>query len=225
MSGTASSRQVAYIEKVFSASPALPHFDFDAQLRVDLPAGSQISVLGRFEVDGRPVTSSRTMEFITALAAAGGSMSRDGLHHRMYERDVSASTLPTLAYRARKLGIAVHYVAPGRRYVLPEPVAVDALTALALVEAGRPADALLLYQGPCLPECDSPFAVSLRHKVEDRLVRAVLDSGDQELIRVTSRLIDHWELAEPAVTGDDPCSAVLSDSYLRSLGLPPAGRR
>ncbi|WP_079176689.1 MULTISPECIES: hypothetical protein [Streptomyces] len=169
------------------------------------------------------MTGSKTIEFITALAAAGGAMSRDGLHHRIYERDVSTSTLPTLAYRARKLGIAVRYQTLGRRYVLDGPVAVDALTVLALVKARRPADALLLYQGPCLPDCDSPFAVSLRQTVEDRLVRAVLDSGDQELVRATSRLIDHWELAEPAATGDDPFSAVLSDSYLRSMGLSPVG--
>lgn len=224
MSNSASTGQAACKEDAIPAPPALPHFDFGAQLRVTIPAGLQVCVLGRYEVDGRLVTSSKTMEFVTALAAAGGSMSRDGLHHRIYERDVSTSTLPTLAYRARKLGIVVRYEASARRYVLPEPVTVDALTVLALVKAGRPADALILYQGPCLPECDSPFAISLRHTIEDRLVRSVLDSGDQELIKVTSRMIDHWELAEPAATGDDPLSAVLSDSYLRSIGVSPVGK-
>ncbi|MCC3776355.1 hypothetical protein [Streptomyces sp. UNOB3_S3] len=188
-------------------------------MTVDIPARLRVSVLGRYEVAGRPVTSSKTMEFITALAVAGGSMSRDGLHHRIYERDVSASTLPTLAYRARKLGVDVRYDAPVRRYVLPGPVMVDALLVLGLLKAGRVRGALTLYHGPCLPECDSPFAVSLRQTLEDQLVRCVLDSGDQELIKAASRLIDRWELAEPTAAGDDPFSAVLSGSYLRSIGL------
>ncbi|UQA94460.1 hypothetical protein [Streptomyces halobius] len=207
------------------APPEVPHFDFDAQLAADVPSGTKINVLGRFAVDGKPVASSKTMEFVTALASAGGSMSRDGLHHRIYERDVSASTLPTLAYRARKLGIDVRYETLGRRYVLTQSVSVDALMVLGLLKAGKPAEALILYQGPCLPECDSPFAVSLRQKLESQLVRSVLDSGDQDLIRAASRLIDHWELAEPAAAGDDPLSAVLSHSYLRSMGLSPAGQR
>ncbi|WP_190108183.1 hypothetical protein [Streptomyces cinnamoneus] len=217
------SQPVGDIKRDFTPQ-ALPHFDFGAELTVDIPAGINISVLGRYEVAGRPVTSSKTMEFITALAAAGGSMSRDGLHHRIYERDVSASTLPTLAYRARRLGIDVRYEPLGRRYVLGKPVTVDALKVLGLLKAGRPTDALVLYHGPCLPECDSPFALSLRQTLEDQLVRAVLDSGDQELVKAASRMIDHWELAEPTAAGDDPFSAVLSDSYLRSMGMSSGGR-
>lgn len=196
-----------------------PHFDLDAQLSVNIPAGLRVSILGRCEVNGHRVTHSKAMEFITVLAAAGGSMSRDGLHHRIYERDISVSTLPTLAYRARRLGISVRYEALGRRYSLAESVTVDALEVLRLLKEGKAADALILYRGPCLPESDSPFVVSLRQTIEDKLVRAVLDSGDQELIKAASRMIDHWELAEPAAVGDDPFSAVLSDAYLRSMGL------
>jgi hypothetical protein len=202
-------------------------FDSDSDLRLDsgVQAASRIRILGGCVIDGTSVKNTKTMEFVVALAVSGGSMSKSGLLNRIYEADVSQSTLPTLAYRVRKLGIDVGYDPRGCRYILKSPVIVDALTVIDLVKAGRPRDALRLYRGPCLPGSDSPFAGALRHIVEAHVVRSVLDSEDDELIVLASGLIDNWELAERAAANtQDPCAAILSCAYLHGAGLISAGQ-
>lgn len=196
------------------------HFDLPAGLPEPPASTFRIRILGQCAVNGTPVRASTTLEFVVALATSGGAMSKDGLLNRMYERDVSDSTVPTLAYRARKLGLRIEYEAGSCRYRLGQRVSIDALDVIGLARAGRPRDALLLYGGRCLPGSESPFATALRAGVEREVVAAVLASGDATLISLASRLIDHYELAESAAANtDEPAAMILSASYLSAAGF------
>lgn len=195
-------------------------FDMRARPVVAISSPPQVNVLGRCSVNGKAVKSTKVLEFIVALAMSGGSMSKDGMLNRIYERDVCQSAIPTLAYRARKLGIEVDYEALGSRYTLRRKVSIDVLDVITYAKAGRPRDALCLYGGQCFPGSDGPFADALRATAEGYVVRAVLDSGDESLISMASRKIDNYELAERAMTNtDEPFAAVLSSSYYNAAGF------
>lgn len=210
------------LERHEKGQPDLDGFSFDLRARpvASISPVPQLNVLGRCSVNGKAVKSTKALEFIVALATSGGSMSKDGVLNRIYERDVCQSAIPTLAYRARKLGIEVDYEAADSRYVLRRPVRIDVLDVLTYAKAGRPRDALCLYGGRCLPGSDSPFADALRATVEGHVVRSVLDSGDEALISLASRMIDNYELAERAMANtDEPFAAVLSSSYYNAAGF------
>ena len=175
----------------------------------------RLCILGRTTVDGRPVKNVKPLELVAVLAVAGGTMSRDGVLNRLYECEASASTVPTLAYRARKLGLAIEYDAYGRRYRLARPVSLDALDVLRLARAGRPQEALCLYAGECLPTSTSPFALALRLELESALVRAILAVDDDDLVSMGCQLLDNQELAQAAMSRrGEPIATVLSHSFL-----------
>jgi hypothetical protein len=183
--------------------------------------GPRIEILGTCSVDGIPVRTVRAIEFVTALAIAGGRMRREALRDRVYERDVADSTLPTLAYRARRLGLDVRYERDRRQFRLVATPEIDALVVLDLIGAGRIDEALGRYGGPCLPTSCSPLAEALRFSIESRLAAGVARTGDHALIERAARRIDCWSLAEHAMRGPDGAAAVLGRSYLQSSGLLP----
>ncbi|MFE7202611.1 hypothetical protein ACFU8R_20275 [Pseudonocardia alni] len=180
-----------------------------------------IEILGRCRVDGVPVRGVKAIELVTALAVAGGRMHRDGLRSRVYEHDIADSTLPTLAYRARQMGVDVRFDRERCEFSLTAMPDIDVLRVFALITSGHVAEALELCDGPCLPTSRSPLADALRHSLESRLAEEVLRTGDPRLIEAAACRIDTWSLAEPAMRGDDPAVAVLGRSYLSGCGLLP----
>ena len=177
-----------------------------------------INVLGRTLVEGRPVRCIKPIEFIVALALAGGRMSRDAVLGRIYEYEACQSAVPTLSYRARKMGVQVDFDSMSQCYTLRTPVRVDALEVIKLARRKQARQALWLYGGPCLASSTSPLASALRLTVENEIVRAVLDSRDVELMSRASRYIDHSELAQHCTEVDsEPLAKVLGRSYLSAI--------
>ncbi len=179
----------------------------------------RIEIIGGCRVDGTPLGSVKPIELAVTLALAGGQMNRDSLRLRLYEQEIAESTLPTIAYRARRLGIDVGYEQDCQRFSLRSIPDIDVLHVYSLLEAHRITEALDLYHGPCLPTSSSPIAEALRHSLEARLTYEVVRTGDQELIRSASARIDECSLAEPAMRGDHLPAAVLGRAYLNSYNL------
>lgn len=179
-----------------------------------------VQTLGSCMVDGVPVRHRRALELVALLSLSNGAAPRDWLLSTLFEGDPALSSLPTLALRARKAGVDVRYDRDRGFYWLEESVRCDVVHVLELLDTGRVADALALYQGPFLSKSHSPFAVQTRDQVEQRIVRAALDSGDLELIEAADRVVKHPELSEElARNGGNKVSASLSRSWLSGLGL------
>lgn len=179
------------------------------------PGATTLRIMGMTRIDETPVRHTKPIEFVTALALAGGRMTRDALERRIYLSTSSDSAIPTLCYRARKLGIAVTFDPGSRLYTLATPVVIDALRILSLLQSGDIDSALDLWHGPCLPASDTPLANALRLNLERAVVDAVLGAEDPVLLRRAAVVVDSLELAEAAVRdGCDPLTAILSDSFV-----------
>jgi len=180
----------------------------------------RVRLLGQPMIDIRAVRSTKPLELVAALLLAGGRYSRDGLIAGIYGGEASESALPTLAYRARLLGIPVVYESFSGYYSVEEPVSFDVMDVLRLTAAGRVADALCLYRGPFLPRSGSPFAATLRRQVDDCLASAALATKDDVVIECAARTVLHPLLAESARRSQpDVASRVLGSSYLRGIGV------
>ncbi|GHC96575.1 hypothetical protein GCM10007079_49390 [Nocardiopsis terrae] len=177
-----------------------------------------VRTLGQCAVNGTPVRSRRAVELVTVLALAGGSAPRDWLLANLFEGDPAPSSLPTLALRARKLGLDVRYHGDRFTYQLESWVECDVVELLARIDEGRIADALALYRGPFLPRSQSPFAVEIRASVESRTVSAAVRTGDPAVMAAADRVIKHPALSAALLRESGDTAAVsLSRSWLARL--------
>ncbi|MFC4565263.1 hypothetical protein ACFO4E_25700 [Nocardiopsis mangrovi] len=174
--------------------------------------------LGDCRVDGCRVSNARAVELVVAVALAGGSAPRDWLISQLFEKDPAPSSLPTLAMRARNLGLGITYSADRHAYSLQSPVECDIIDLFDHVKTGDLAKALDLYRGPFMPRSHSPFATELRASAESLVADAVATNGDPVLLRTADRLIKHPAISRLIVSlGTDPIATALSRSWL--LGL------
>lgn len=178
----------------------------------------KVQTLGGCRVDGVPVKHGRALELVALLSLSKGSAPRDWVLSTLFEGDPALSSLPTLALRARKMGLDVRYDRDRSFYHLEGDVCCDVTDVLRLLDEGEVGEAIALYHGPFLGKSYSPFASHTRDHVEQRIVRSVIDSGDLRLIEEADRVIKHPELCEELVRrGGDKVSASLSRSWLAGL--------
>ncbi|MEU1898073.1 hypothetical protein ABZ512_06815 [Nocardiopsis dassonvillei] len=178
----------------------------------------EISTLGRCAVNGVTVQSRRAVELVALLVLSAGQAQRDWLMVNLFEGDPAPSSLPTLALRARKIGLPVRYDRLRGFYWLEESVRCDVNDVLTLLREGRTEEALDRYTGPFLPASHSPFAMEVRAAVENSVVRAVLDRADVDLMTRADRVVKHPELSEEIVRrGADTAAVSLSRSWLTAL--------
>lgn len=183
---------------------------------------TKIRTLGGCQVDGNAVRYSRPVELVAALALSGGRVQRDWLLSTLFERDPSPSSLPTIALRARKLGVDVRYDRDTRCFELVGDVDCDVVVLTRRLKQGRLMEALDMYRGPFLSKSHSPFAMDMRASLESQLVSAVIRSGDVEAMSIADRSIKHPELSEFLVRRSaDPVRVSLNRSWL--AGLEPVG--
>ncbi|WP_169813345.1 hypothetical protein [Nocardia vaccinii] len=153
-----------------------------------------ITVLGNQSVDGHRSVSTRTLEFLLAIALAGGERRQSSLLRDLFSDCASKSAIPTLAYRARKLGIETEFIPVRGSYRVLTPMVIDAVELLAALRAGDVRTALWLYGGPCLANSRSPLAIETREMIDMRLIRAVLATGDRAFIEFAATKLDAVEL-------------------------------
>jgi len=153
-----------------------------------------ITVLGNQSVNGHRSVSTRTLEFVLAIALAGGERRQSSLLRDLFADCASKSAIPTLAYRARKLGIATEFIPMRASYRMRTPVVIDAVELLDALRSGDVRTALWLYSGPCLANSRSPLAIETRELIDTRLTRAVLATGDRAFIEFAATKLDAVEL-------------------------------
>ena len=179
----------------------------------------EISTLGRCAVDGVDVQSRRAVELAALLALSGGRAQRDWLMMNLFEGDPAPSSLPTLALRARKVGLPVRYDRFRGFYWLEDGARCDVVDVLDLLKEKRTEEAMDRYTGPFLPSSHSPFATETRASVENAIVQAVLERSDIDLMARADRVVKHPELSEELVRrGADAATVSLSRSWLSALG-------
>lgn len=150
----------------------------------------RIEVLGTQLVNGRRSNSAKTLEFIVALALGGGERRKASLLRSLYDDCAAKSAIPTLAYRARQLGVGVDFITDRDSYRLVDPIAIDALELMAALRRGDVRAALSLYRGPCLAGSHSPLAVEIREWIDQQLADAIRAAPDQSLLAEALTRID-----------------------------------
>lgn len=177
-----------------------------------------LETLGKARVGGSPTTSKRALELVTVICLSGGSAPRDWLTENLYEVPPAPSSLPTLALRARKLGIKVEYESDLSRYFLKTQVECDVTLLLSYLQKQRVADALSLYKGPFLTSSQSPFATQIRIFLENKIVRSTIATENPSLMIQADKVIKHPELSEALIRFlPDSVEASLSRSWLSTI--------
>ncbi|WP_040829997.1 hypothetical protein [Nocardia jiangxiensis] len=159
-------------------------------MRVDREAGEPVArsgcrlvVLGDQLVNGRRVTSTRTLEFVLALVFNGGECRASSLVGNLCSGQASKSAIPTLAYRARQLGIDTEFISFRTSYHLVTEVTVDAVELLEALHIGDVHTALRLYGGPLLVNSHTRAIIETRARIDRELTEAAIASGDDALAR------------------------------------------
>ncbi len=122
----------------------------------------------------------RPAEILTALALHPGGLTAERLALLLYGDDGNPTTVRGEILRLR--GLIGADVLRTRPYRLDAAVDTDFDAVRTALRAGQAAEALRVCSGPLLPRSDAPEIRDLRAQLEAGLRRAVLDSGDIELL-------------------------------------------
>lgn len=129
--------------------------------------------------------SPRHSEIVLLLASAARGLSGDELAVLLYEDDSPSSTLRAELNRLR--GLLGEDLLASRPYRLAAGLTGDWLAVEAHLAAGDLRTAMRAYRGPLLPRSTAPGVVRLRDNLAHSLRRAVLGSGEADLMSTWTR--------------------------------------
>lgn len=170
--------------------------------------------------------SLRHSEIVALLASTPNGLPGDELAMLLYEDDSGDSTLRVELNRLRHL-LGDELVA-SRPYRLTSSVAADWLAVEAMLAASDVAGALRAYRGPLLPRLFAPGVVRVREQVEEGLRRAVLRSGQADLMSSWTRSpwggddYEMWQAQRRMLGSSSPLTPMIDGQLARldrELGL------
>lgn len=174
------------------------------------------------DLDGRVHRLSRRhSEILVALTRHPRGASAEQLEADVYPRGSRGSTLRVELGRLRAL--LGDDIVGSRPYRLNPELVGDWVAVQALLAAGRIRDALTAYQGPLLPGSEAPGVVEERDALEAQVRRAVLDSGEADLMAMWTRSrwgaddLEMWERQLLALPPSSPLRPVASAQVDRLL--------
>lgn len=134
----------------------------------------------------------RFAELLTALALHPEGCSCEQLTLLVYGEGGNPNCCKTELCRLRdQIPIS------SRPYRLEIPFRADFLELRELLAAGRVEEAVVLYQGPLLPNSEAPVVVEMRETLEEALRQAVLVCGEVDVLwKLAGRMKDDLELWE-----------------------------
>jgi hypothetical protein len=208
--------------------PAHPH---GPTVRLSLQALGRAEALVTID-DGRGRRhtlrlSPRHSEIVLLLASTPRGLSGDELAVLLYEDDVSTSTLRAELNRLRSL-LGEDLLA-SRPYRLTAEVTGDWLAVEAHLAAGAVDSALRSYRGPLLHTSTAPGVARLRSSVEGQLRRAVLATGEPDLMSTWTRSAwgaddyEMWSAQQAALAPTSPLRPLVAGQLARldrELGAP-----
>ena len=163
--------------------------------------------------------SPRHSEILLLLASAPRGLSGDELAVLLYEDDSPSSTLRAEFNRLRHL-LGDELLA-SRPYRLAAGVTADWLAVEAHLAAGDLRRAMRAYSGPVLPRSTAPGVVRLRENLENSLRRALLRSGEADLMSTWTRSAwgtddyEMWSAQRDAVGDTSPMLALIDGQIAR----------
>ena len=191
------------------------------------PARVRVSALGLpeavIDVGGRSQRLSRRhSELLVALFGHPGGCTAEQLEVDVYPRGSGGSTLRVELGRLRAL--LGEDVLQSRPYRLAPELHADWLAVEAMLAAGRVSAALTAYQGPLLPGSEAPVVLAARESLEAQLRRAVLASGQPELMAVWTRSrwgtddLEMWQALAATLPLTSPLRPIAQ--YRCNIGVP-----
>jgi hypothetical protein len=151
-------------------------------------SGQPIAVVGGREI----ALTLRRAEVLALLLLQPSGLTADQLMLQLYGDEGNPTTVRAEMHRLRNL------LGPGvldtKPYRIVADVSGDVLDVQAAVRTGDLATALTLYSGPLLGRSDAPALRAERDELDATLRRAVLDSGDAELV---------WRFAQTPTGAED----------------------
>lgn len=159
------------------------------QLRLKLMgSGQSVAVVGGREI----ALTLRRAEVLALLLLHRSGLTAEQLMLQLYGDEGNPATVRAEMHRLRNL------LGPGvldtKPYRIIAEVSGDVIEVQGAISSGDLATALSLYSGPLLGRSDAPALRSEREELDATLRRAVLDSGDAELI---------WRFAQTPTGAED----------------------
>ncbi len=159
-----------------------------------------LQLLGRADVvwaDQQLRLQPRHLEMLVLLSLSPEGLSGERFASLLYrDEGVARSSLKAGLSRLRQL-----VPVASQPYRLLAPVQADYLDVMALLQAGRVAEALRRYAGPLLPGSDAPGVAEYRELLCESLRQAVLSHRDPALLyELALKLDDDLEVWEGALT-------------------------
>jgi hypothetical protein len=165
------------------------------------------------EVGGRSIRLSRRhSEILVALHRHPRGATADQLEVDVYPDGRGGSTLRVEMGRLRAL--LGEDVLSSRPYRLARETHCDWAAVEGHLAAGRVRDAVTAYKGPLLAGSDAPGVVEVRESLEQSLRRAVLRSGEADLMTIWTRSrwgaddLEMWEVQRATLPRTSPLVAV-----------------
>lgn len=136
----------------------------------------------------------RQCEVVAVLCEREEGVTTGELRSLVFGDEVGEGTVKSTVSRLRQ-----HVPISSAPYRLAVPFECDFKLVLGLLASGRVHQAVQHYTGPLLPESEAPGVVEMRLHLEECLRRAVIGSGDPELmIQLATSVGDDLELWEAA---------------------------
>ncbi|MDX2006712.1 MAG: helix-turn-helix domain-containing protein [Meiothermus sp.] len=160
--------------------------------------GGALVTVGGFKLELRP----RFVELLCVLALHPEGLTGEQLALAVWGEDSDPAVVKTELCRLRNW-----VPLDSRPYRLGVEIKADFLQVLMCLREGDLAGALQLYRGPLLPRSEAPEVLETRILLEESLRRAVLRSGNSDLIwHLAERLnsdLEVWEAAHRALPETD----------------------
>ncbi|MEQ6901833.1 GAF domain-containing protein [Nocardioides sp. YIM 152588] len=163
--------------------------------------------------------SPRHSEILVLLAGSPTGLTGDELAIQLYAEDGGSSTLRAELNRLRSLLGA--QVLASRPYRLAADVMADWLAVEAQAAGGQTRAALQAYRGPLLPRSTAPGVIALRDAVHGSLRRAVLTSGEADLMSTWTRSAwgaddyEMWQALQSTLSATSPMQPLVQGQLAR----------
>ena len=145
----------------------------------------------------------RQCECLVVMASRPEGVTAERLGVEVYGEAAHLSTLKAIVSRLRQV-IPVE----NRPYRVGVSMWSDFVDLERLLAAGRVREAMSLYRGPLLPRSQAPAVLELREQLDESVRRAVLRSGDVEVLLQLAKMaefdLELYEAALERISPNDP---------------------
>lgn len=142
----------------------------------------ELYTLGKTQIRNQSTKHYRVVEFLALLTRYPSGLPKKLIENLLFRGYVCNSTVPTLASRCRALGVSVDFICSNSTYRLPDPIEADFVYLEEAIKTKDWKTIWNLYKGEFLPRSRSPYALSERERLTNRLVCLLVQTKDKEIL-------------------------------------------